>query len=845
MAKRMTAGAFVRARRAVLGYKQEPFAEQVGYASETLRKIEAGKRIPSPELALKLAEELRLPAELHVVFIAWIRGAELPPSRLAPLLAQLPTSDPPAAPQPAAPAVLSKEQRDRRHMLEKVRAIWIAEILDKRLAERPRLALRMHERPDAVRDPAHAYMLEDAPLVREFDSTASIRTIFEDKRGELLILGEPGAGKTIALLELTRELLERAAYDPNHPIPVVFTLSSWSVRRLSLSAWLAEELTAFYDVPQRIAVEWIATHQILPLLDGLDEVPGAQRAACIEAINTFRREYGLMKLVVCSRIPEYASPGMPLLKLGGSVQIQPLDASQVAEYLAAAGRTDLLGVLRDDPALFELVRAPLMLALLSELFARDLAGIGTTITNPDQRRSAILSHYAAKMLERRSARSRYTPARIRRYLAWLARAMEQHGQTVFFVEHLHAGWLKDAAARSRYAAAEKLAFGLCVGLLTGVIWGFGGGLNQHSIATPAADFLLGLPARYSPAQVGDWLGQVAAISLLLGLAMALAVWLATRTADRIVVARRLPALLADPQKRSAVAAGCAIGAIDGVLAGVWNGVAPGGAAAPLLTGLGVGVLVALATGMGAAFVCLRASYPDKIVVVETFKWPKRELWRWIRRGLAIGALLGLLYGLTVGAAGNQLQGLLYGMIAGLWNGLAGGLIAGALVGVGRGAVSESSYPNQGIWRSARTALWLGCLIWLVMALMAAASDMLALWATYWAGRPVSSLQLSYALIWNLIHWSIWALSFGLGAALLNGGLACMQHVIVRALLWRAGAIPGDYVRFLDSTAQQIVLQKIGGGYQFRHRLLRDHFANPDAKEPRNATEPAEADHTRA
>lgn len=841
----MTAGLFLRARRKLLGFTQEAFAERADCSPETLRRIERGRTVPGPQLALKLAEELQLPPELHATFVAWVRGAELPPARLAPLLALLPTSEPPTTPQSAAPAVLTGDQRDRKHMLEKVRAIWVAEILDKRLAERPRLALRLRERPDAVRDPAHAHLREDAPVAREFDPAATLGAIFDAKRGELLILGEPGAGKSIALLELARELLDRAALDPNHPIPVVFTLSSWSVRRLSLSAWLTEELTAFYDVPQRIAAEWVATHQILPLLDGLDEVPGPQRAACVEAINVFRREYGLIKLAVCSRVPEYTVPGVPLLKLGGAVQIEPLDAQQVDAYLAAAGRTDLLGVLRDDPALLELVRAPLMLALLSELFARDLAGTRTTIASPEQRRSAILSHYATKMLERRGERSRYTPAQIRSYLAWLARAMEQHGQAVFFVEHLHAGWLKDAAARSRYAAAEKLLLGFSVGALTGVIWGFGGGLNQRSIATPAVDYLLGLPARYSGAQVREWLAQVGAISLLLGLATGLAVWLATRAAERIVVARRLPALLADPQKRGAVAAGCAIGALDGVLAGVRNGVAPGGAAAPLLTGLGIGLLVALATGMGAGFVCLRASYPDRIVVVETFKWPRRDLWRWVRLGLVIGALLGLLYGLTVGAADNQLQGLLYGMIAGLWNGLAGGLIAGALVGVGRGAISERAYPNQGIWRSAGTALWLGCLTWLIMALSATASDLLALWATYWSGRQISSLELRYALAWSLIHWSIWALSFGLGAALLNGGLACVQHTIVRALLWRAGALPWHVVRLLDSAAQQIVLQKVGGGYQFRHRLVRDHFATRPAEAFPGATEPAGADGTRA
>jgi predicted NACHT family NTPase len=47
----------------------------------------------------------------------------------------------------------------------------------------------------------------------------------------LLILGEPGSGKTMLLLGLAREMINRAEQSLEHPIPVVFNLSSWSVKR--------------------------------------------------------------------------------------------------------------------------------------------------------------------------------------------------------------------------------------------------------------------------------------------------------------------------------------------------------------------------------------------------------------------------------------------------------------------------------------------------------------------------------------------------------------------------------------------------------------------------------------
>src|SRR5205085_12420668 len=123
----------------------------------------------------------------------------------------------------------------------------------------------------------------------------------ERANGELLILGEPGAGKTTLLLELTRALLERARQDESQPIPVVFPLSSWTTRRQPLTEWLVAGLHSRYQVPFPLAISWIKTDQVLPLLDGLDEVAAPHRAECVEAINAYRQDHGLLPTVVCSR----------------------------------------------------------------------------------------------------------------------------------------------------------------------------------------------------------------------------------------------------------------------------------------------------------------------------------------------------------------------------------------------------------------------------------------------------------------------------------------------------------------------------------------------------------------
>jgi predicted NACHT family NTPase len=68
-------------------------------------------------------------------------------------------------------------------------------------------------------------------------------------------------------------------------MPVIFNLSSWAARRQPLARWLVAELNERSDVPQRVAQRWVAEEEILPLLDGLDEVAQEQRQACVEAIQ--------------------------------------------------------------------------------------------------------------------------------------------------------------------------------------------------------------------------------------------------------------------------------------------------------------------------------------------------------------------------------------------------------------------------------------------------------------------------------------------------------------------------------------------------------------------------------
>jgi DNA polymerase III delta prime subunit len=245
----------------------------------------------------------------------------------------------------------------------------------------------------------------------------------------LLILGEPGAGKTTLLLELTRDLLDRAAQDPSHPIPVVFPLSTWAEQQRPLTDWLVEKLHQWYGVSRELGQTWVAADQIFPLLDDLDQVPSASRAACVQAINAFRQDHGLLPIVVCCWKADYETLGEQL-RFQDTIIVQPLSREQVNTYLTQIGQplAAVRQALHEDPTLWELLDTPLMLTIMTLAYAGQPAAPLQAKGTVEDRRRHLFATYVTRMFQRRGTNTRYSrrkPAPPQREqaehgLAWLA-----------------------------------------------------------------------------------------------------------------------------------------------------------------------------------------------------------------------------------------------------------------------------------------------------------------------------------------------------------------------------------------------------------------------------------------
>jgi hypothetical protein len=366
-------------------------------------------------------------------------------------------------------------------MLDKVHNIWIREFLEHSLAQEERLTLGLTATQEAVERPMDVLVQRPGQAERPLPPGDPIISEYDAMSGSLLILGAPEAGKTTLLLELLRDLLQRAQGDAAHPIPVVFPLTTWAESRAPLAEWLVDELRKRYEVPSRLARAWVETEQIIPLLDGLDEVAADHRAACVDAINAFRQDEGLLPLVVCSRTADYEAIDKRL-RLPGAIRIEPLTHEQVQRHLARGGpRLDAIHqALKDDPELWELLDTPLMLSIFILAYADQPPTMPQHQADLEVRRRQVFATYVEQMFYRRRAEVLYTPEQTQHWLTWLATQMTRSGLTIFYIEWLQLVWLPNRCQQRLIQVGRSiivgLVFGLLVGLDDGLVFGLNGGL---------------------------------------------------------------------------------------------------------------------------------------------------------------------------------------------------------------------------------------------------------------------------------------------------------------------------------------------------------------------------------
>lgn len=384
---------------------------------------------------------------------------------------------------PKLSAEEKQEQRNRAALLGLVQRFWIEGVLHQSLHHQVLIELGMQARPDAVNHPWQNIVRLPNQAPQLIAPGQPISSVFDQANGRLLILGDPGGGKTTTLLTLAEQLIARAQVDETAPIPVVFQLSTWNAARLSLDKWLAEELKERYKVPLKLGEVWAATGEILPLLDGLDEIGSSNkdRANYVEKINAYLGQSG-NQIVVCSRTAEYSSLGARLA-LDTGVEIQPLDVTQIDDYLARFGPP--LAGLREavvaDRNLRELATSPLLLSVMA-LTYRNMPATSLSILEREEAYQQLWADYVINRFQQLRADAPTKSFLLQTWLIWLARGMMIHYNQVFYFDRITPSWLSANHQYRRFtqtvSSLGSLIISLCTSVVVGLFIILASSLNQ-------------------------------------------------------------------------------------------------------------------------------------------------------------------------------------------------------------------------------------------------------------------------------------------------------------------------------------------------------------------------------
>lgn len=372
-----------------------------------------------------------------------------------------------------------EESNERQILLDKVNNCWIKPILENQLQSQLKIELGLEEHPDALN--LHSRIAFETPQQHRRNFSLGTRAIdvFDELNGNdetitgrtLLILGEPGSGKTITLLEIARDLVADAREDETLPIPVVLNLSSWGSFRgdflgnKTFVDWLVQQIFIEYSIPKSQGKIWIENQKLVLLLDGLDEVKEEKRLSCMIAINKFISENIKTEVIVCSRIEDYNTLS-ERFEFQAAIYIQPLAREQINRYLQLGGEqlAAVKTLLREDENLLSLAKNPLMLNIITIACQGICLTELQAINSAEESRKNLFKNYISRMFERRTIREKYPKKNSLDYLIWLAQRMEESSQSKLLIEQIQPDWLQTTSQNFTYSFGVRFLFGIIAGL---------------------------------------------------------------------------------------------------------------------------------------------------------------------------------------------------------------------------------------------------------------------------------------------------------------------------------------------------------------------------------------------
>jgi tetratricopeptide (TPR) repeat protein len=655
-------------------------------------------------------------------------------------------------------------------LIETVRR-WVESRLEGQLHHAVKLNLQKEAQPQQVRPWGMEMKVAIAQSSQLLPPETTIGQVFDQCLGRLLILGEPGAGKTTSLLDLALELVERAEDDPQQRIPVIVDLSDWKptasrsiskwigltrqnflnsssekVPGWSIANWLSRKVRERYGVPPKQIKQWLEEKRLVPLLDGLDEVSPEYQKDCVQAINLWlNSDFRPRQVAVCCRREPYETYSEKL-KLDGAVYLQDLTDEQIQTFLAEANRDELRQSLVADKNLLELIRRPLLLSM-AVIAYKELKPIPwQQATSAGDRLNLLIDAYVRQMLTQdtlsRAYRNRKPPSQeeSRKWLEFLALQLLQESETEFLIERIHTTWLSTLVQICLFNFLAVAVWGLIFAV---AFW----------VVPTTVFFWLGFFSSIKPFQMrtglNAWFRFGFSIGSMYGLLHRLGVWKNLPYIESTVrnIGNSLSNLLIPPKVLTLIYRLSELAQpkwgfrTEGWILDVKNRSVLNQGIKNLLPNLILVILINVPLGLISLF--------SKLGELVQPKWGFRyEEW--------------------------------------IFN------------------VKNMSVPNQGINNLLRNAVLIALIV-LPLHILAAHSLLSSI--------PSLGYIILVSSCISLLLW-VW----------LGGGNVCVNHFLVRLCLSGTNSIPWNYVRFLNYATERLLLQRTGSSYRFIHDLLRQSLA---------------------
>ncbi|MFD9337969.1 NACHT domain-containing protein [Streptomyces sp. NPDC060028] len=404
--------------------------------------------------------------------------------------------------------VVTATNRAARELHRAVRSRMRDEIARLRLEHPGRIPVRWSPTGRPVRSPAEALGVQGMAL------TGDVNQVPEFLRGlprrQLVVLGPQGAGKSVLALLLAWDLLK--TWQLHEPVPVVLSLSSWRPE-VGLREWMARRIRELGDAGghgrgtkrragKNAAARLVDENRVMPVLDGLDELPPALHASAVEAIDAAVVE-GVPLLLTC-RGDEYEravrDSGSHLTR-AAVVELEPVTPTDAITYLEQSTVTgdrrweEVFDALRGrhDSALATALSSPLMLYLARTAYQAGSTDPGELLGERFGTREEIESHLLKRYLPAVYAESPVPPAprfaadRVRRYLTTVALQMRRDRTLDFAWWQVHSpvtGPVVAAAFGCAYGWFLYLLFGALQAALSALMTGVAG-YGVHAVVRVA------------------------------------------------------------------------------------------------------------------------------------------------------------------------------------------------------------------------------------------------------------------------------------------------------------------------------------------------------------------------